>query len=624
MSNKLNQADIDNTSSRFAVKNTIAKVVIQFAGDSGDGMQVIGRQFTQASAALGNDVHTFVDYPSEIRAPAGSPEGVSGFQLCFSEILVHTAGDKYDVLVAMNPSALKVSLPNVVKGGMILVDADKFTTKDLKKADFNDNPLLNDTLVDYRIIPLPITNLTLKAIGSLSLTRAKARKCKNMFALGVVSWLFNRPLQSSEEWIKVSFAKDEEVVQANLLALQAGYNYAITAELLDAQCDIKPAQLALGRYRHVTGNQALALGVVASAYLSKKKMMVFGYPITPASDIMHYLAPFSNFNIHVMQLEDEIACACAAIGAAYGGALALTVTSGPGMDLKTEAIGLAVMAELPLVIVDVQRAGPSTGMPTKVSQTDLLAAVYGRHGECPVPVLAPSTPNDCFDTIMEAFQIAVKAMTPVIVLSDAYLANSAEPWQIPKIEDLKDLNYPKHPNTDHFIQRDPTTLTRPWIIPGTPGMMHRMGGLEKKESTGSISSDPDNHQKMVDLRLAKINRIREDYRPLEILGEPSGDLLLIGWGGTHGTIQTVVEQLSETYKISAWHTRYLFPLPKDLGNILQKFKKIAVVELNKGQLCTILRAEYLLDIKSISKVSGQPFKVEELCDRVLSLLGSVA
>ncbi|MGE3318746.1 MAG: 2-oxoacid:acceptor oxidoreductase subunit alpha [Candidatus Berkiella sp.] len=600
----------------------LEKVVIHFAGDSGDGMQVAGMQFTQACASFGNDVRTFPDFPAEIRAPAGTLPGVSGFQLSFSERPIHTPGDAYDVLVAMNPAALKVSLKNLKKGGILILDDDKFSSKDLKKAQFEESPL-EGALTEYRVIRLPMTSLTLTALEKSPLSRAAARKCKNMFALGVVYWLYHRELEDTKDWIKERFKDKVEVIEANIEALRAGYHFAVTAELFAEHYSVKASKQEPGEYRQITGNQALAWGCVAAAASANHSLLVCGYPITPASDILHLLAKHAHFGVKTFQAEDEIAAIGAAIGAAFGGELALTTTSGPGMDLKSEALGLAVMTELPLVVVDVQRAGPSTGMPTKVEQSDLLTAMYGRHGECPVPILAPATPGDCFHIMLEAFRIAMRYMTPVIVLSDAFLANGAEPWKIPDVTALPSLKPQYQQQRDGFVpyQRCPQTLARPWAIPGTPGLEHRIGGLEKENGSGNISYDGDNHQKMVDLRAAKVQGIDQDLPPLEVVGPKSGEILIISWGSTYGSVRTVAEDLQAMgHAVSFAHLRYLNPLQKEIGAILQQFQKILVVELNKGQLCQIIRARFLVDAISISKVQGKPFGVLELTELVAPYL----
>ncbi|MGD9591306.1 MAG: 2-oxoacid:acceptor oxidoreductase subunit alpha [Candidatus Berkiella sp.] len=614
-------ADIDKFTAAIPLtvkRIPLETVVIHFAGDSGDGMQLAGMQFTQASAALGNDVRTYPDFPAEIRAPQGTIPGVSGFQLSFSTRDIHTPGDNYDVLIAMNPAALKVTQSTLKHGGILIVDEDKFNDKEFKKAGLTENPLESDSMSAYRVIRLPMTSLTLKALESIQISRSSARKCKNMFALGVVYWLYHRHLEDTNHWIAERFKDEQTIATANMTALRAGYDYAITTELFAEHYTVKAAQLPKGTYRQITGNQALAWGCIAASYQSGKPMVVSGYPITPASDILHLLAKFTHFGIKTFQAEDEIAAMGASLGAAYGGALALTTTSGPGMDLKSEALGLAVMTELPLVVVDVQRAGPSTGMPTKVEQSDLLSAMYGRHGECPIPVLAPSTPGDCFDTVLEAFRIATKYMTPVILLSDAYLANSAQPWKIPELEKLPKFDVHYHQEKEGFMPyaRDPQTLSRPWAIPGTKGLEHRIGGLEKQHETGNISYDAQNHEKMVTTRAAKIKGIANDLPKLEVLGETKGKVLVIGWGGTYGAIRTAVEALQSQHQISAVHLKYLYPLQNDLAALMKSFEKVVVVELNTGQLCQILRAQFLIDAKSISKVQGKPFGVADLIARL--------
>lgn len=618
-------ADIETFTSTIPLtvkRIPLETVVIHFAGDSGDGMQVAGMQFTQSCATLGNDVRTYPDFPAEIRAPQGTLPGVSGFQLSFSERNIHTPGDAYDVLVAMNPAALKVTLKNLKKGGILIIDEDKFTDKDLKKAQFSDNPLESLILTEYRVIRLPMTSLTLKALEEINMSRASARKCKNMFALGVVYWLYHRPLEDTKEWIKERFKDESDITEANISALRAGYHYAITAELFAEHYTVKAAELPVGEYRQITGNTALAWGCIAASTVAEQSLVVCGYPITPASDILHLLAKYTHFGVKTFQAEDEIAAIGAAIGAAFGGKLALTTTSGPGLDLKSEALGLAVMTELPLVVVDVQRAGPSTGMPTKVEQSDLLTAMFGRHGECPLPVLAAATPGDCFYMVVEAFRIAVKYMTPVILLSDAYLANSAEPWKIPNTSDLPKIKVNYQQEKDGFLpyKRD-DALSRPWAIPGTPGLEHRIGGLEKQHETGNISYDPENHQKMVDLRAAKVQGIAKDLPPLEVLGAEQGKVLIIGWGGTYGSIRTAVEELQkEGHSISATHLRYLNPLQMQLGELMRAFTHVLVVELNTGQLCQLLRSQFLVDAKKVNKVAGKPFGVSELKERIMPYL----
>jgi len=598
-------------------------VVIRFAGDSGDGMQITGTQFTNTSALVGNDVHTFADFPAEIRAPAGTLPGVSGFQLTFSSHEVHTPGDYLQTLVAMNPAALKVNLQDLEENGLLLVNSNAFEEKELKKAGYTENPLTTDELNKYRVFALPFTELTLNAVKTTGLSHSQATKCKNFFALGVVFWLYSRPVEQTLVWLKNKFKKHPEIGEANCLALQAGFNYALTTELFTEHYLVKKAKLQPGHYRQITGNEALGLGCLAVAIKAQQPMLLSGYPITPASSILQQLAKYEEFGIKVFQAEDEIAALCAAIGAAYGGSLALTSTSGPGFDLKSEAMGLAVITELPLVIINVQRAGPSTGMPTKTEQADLLTAMYGRHGECPIPILAPASPGDCFAIMVEAFRIALKYMTPVIVLSDGALATGAEPWLIPNFDSLPELTPTFHQNPEGFspYARNPDTLARLWAIPGTPGLEHRIGGLEKDSQSGYVSYDPDNHQKMVNIRAQKVQGISADLPPLEILGNSTGKILVIGWGSTYGTILTAVEELQALGKaVSAVHLRYLFPFQNELGSLLKQFDKILVPELNLGQLSKLLRAEFLVDAISFSKITGKPFLVKEIRERILELL----
>lgn len=597
-------------------------VVVHFAGDSGDGMQLVGQQLTEASAILGNDIQTFSDFPAEIRAPAGTIPGVSGFQMCFANYDIHTPGDAYDTLVAMNPAALIASLSKVKANGIVIVDSDKFTLKECNKAKLDYNPIEGGELAGYRLHAVPITQLSLNAVEPAGLNRAQARKAKNFFALGVIYWLYDRPLQHTLSWLNQKFKSKPEILEANRLALKAGYNYAMTAELFTEHYRVQPAQLPAGVYRQITGNEALALGIVASGYQAQTPVLMAGYPITPASDILHQLSKWREYGVQTFQAEDEMAAMGAAVGAAYGGHLAVTCTSGPGLDLKGEMLGLAVMTELPLVVVDVQRAGPSTGMPTKTEQADLLLALYGRHGECPVPVLAPKTPSDCFAIMLEAFEFALSAMTPVIVLSDGYLANGAEPWRVPELQDLPQPKC-KFAPTDAPYQpyaRDKDTLARHWAVPGMPGCMHRLGGLEKENITGNISYDPDNHQLMVNVRRDKIQKLQKKMAPLDVTGAKQGDLLVVGWGGTFGAIQSAVLACQEEgMSISHVHLRHLWPLSAQLPALLKSFKQVVVAELNQGQLCRVLRSEYLIDAQSLSQVSGKPFSVADLIERFRAL-----
>ncbi len=598
-------------------------VNIRFAGDSGDGMQLMGTLFANASAIKTNDLFNFADYPAEIRAPAGTVHGVSGYQLSFADHKIYTPGDKIDVLVAMNPAALKTNLADLIEHGTIIYNADNFTERDLTKAGYAENPLSNADLLKHRLFAIPMNELTLAAVKDLNLSQSQAKKCKNMLALGIVTWIFDRPLQPLVEWVQQKFHADEQLATANVTALETGYNYALATDLFTEQYTVNKADLAPGVYRKVTGNQALALGCVVAAQLSQQPVLMAGYPITPASTVLHELAQYKQYNVTTFQAEDEISAICAAIGAAYGGSLAATVTSGPGLDLKTESLGLAVMSELPLVTMVIQRAGPSTGMPTKSEQTDLLAVVYGRHGECPIPILAPATPHDCFAITLEAFRLAIKYMTPVIILSDGYLATGADAWRLPDVKSLPDLKpqFCDKPTTNFTpYQRDPHTLARPWVIPGTPGLEHRIGSLEKHNNSGNISYEPQNHHEMVNLRQQKINGIANDLPPLTLLGKDSGDILVIAWGSTYGAVTTAVTELQQTgMKVSALHLRYLYPLQKDLAAICKRFNKIFIPELNSGQLHRLLRMELFIDSIPYNQITGKPFSIAELKQRITEL-----
>ena len=602
----------------------LEKATIRFAGDSGDGMQLTGTRFTTTSVIAGNDVITFPDYPAEIRAPAGTLAGVSSFDLSFSSNEIYTTADKLSVLVAMNPAALKTNSQDLEKGGILIVNSDSFAENDLRKAEYSENPLESGELNDFRVVQIPITKLTLKAVEETGLSHRDGSRSKNFFALGVVNWLFVRSLEQTQDWIKAKFKKKPDVAKANSLALQAGYNYAITIELFQARYFVPPAVLPSGDYRQITGNQALALGCVAASHRSGLSLVYSSYPITPASDILHELAQYKNFGVKTIQAEDEIAAMSSSIGSAFGGVLAVTGTSGPGFDLKSEALGYAVMTELPVVVLNVQRGGPSTGLPTKAEQTDLLAAMYGRHGEAPVPVLAPATPGDCFFMVLEAFRIALKYMTPVIVLSDGGLANASEPWKIPEIDQLPDLTPSFHTDPENFspYHRNQQTLARNWAIPGTPGLEHRIGGLEKDSETGEINYEPENHEKMVLLRDEKIRRIVRDLPQLKIIGSEKNKLLVVTWGSVFGPAFSAIEELqAEGYSVSMLHLRHLFPFQENLGEILRKFEKVLVPEMNLGQLSRLLRAEYLVDAISFSKLQGRHFLISEIRNRVLEILG---
>jgi 2-oxoglutarate ferredoxin oxidoreductase subunit alpha len=600
------------------------EVVIRFAGDSGDGMQLTGTQFADTTAMVGNDLATLPDYPAEIRAPAGTLAGVSGYQINFSSHDIRHPGDAPNVLVAMNPAALRSNIDDIDAGGVVIVDADAFTDGNLNKAGYKTNPLRDGSLASHRVFELPLTSMTLKAVAETGLAGRQASRCKNFFALGLVFWLYERPVDYTREWLEKKFKSNEQIQKANTLALLAGYNYADTTEAFTTHYRVRKARLAPGTYRSITGNEATATGFIAAALLSGRPLFYGSYPITPASDILHELARRKNYPVKTFQAEDEISAIGAAIGAAYGGAIGLTGTSGPGIALKGEAIGLAVMTELPLVIINVQRGGPSTGLPTKTEQADLFQAIMGRNGECPVAVISPATPGECFSMAIEAVRLAIKYMTPVIYLSDGYLANGAEPWSIPKVSDLPkiDVTFRTSPEGFQPYARDPRTLARPWAVPGTPGLEHRIGGLEKEDVTGNVSYDPLNHDRMVRLRAEKIARIADDIPPVEVFGRESGDVLVVGWGGTFGAITSAVEQMQrEGASVSSIHLRYLNPFPKNLGEVLRRFRRVLVAELNLGQLCLLLRGKFLVDAVSINKVQGKPFKVAEIVRAIRAHVG---
>jgi len=597
----------------------VESAVIRFAGDSGDGMQLTGTQFTNTSAVFGNDISTLPDFPAEIRAPAGSLPGVSGFQLNFSSRDIRTPGDQPTVLVAMNPAALKVNLADLSEGGLLLVNEDAFSDGNLEKAGYESNPLTDGSLEGYRVIKVPITELTLTAIKETGLNRKQGQRCKNFYALGLLYWLYDRPMDHTLQWIESKFGHNPATCEANVLALRAGFNYADTTEIFTTHYSIRKASLAPGKYRNITGNQALALGAVTASVQSNRTLFYGSYPITPASDILHELSKYKKFGVKTFQAEDEIAAVGSAIGASYAGSLGMTGTSGPGVALKAEFLGLAVMTELPVVVVNIQRGGPSTGLPTKTEQADLMQALFGRNGECPIPIVAASTPGDCYWTILEAFRIAVEYMTPVFCLSDGYLANGSEPWKVPNVEELPPLEVKFATEPESYLPylRDEETLARPWAIPGTPGLEHRIGGLEKKHLTGNVCYDPDNHDFMVRLRAEKVDRIARDIPPTEIFGEKSGKVLLVGWGSTFGAIHSATEVLQEDgLGVSAIHLRHLNPLPPDLGKIMSRFDKVLVPEINLGQLCFLLRAKYLVDAISLNQVRGKPFTISEIVKRV--------
>lgn len=600
-------------------KKTVREVTIRFAGDSGDGMQLTGTQFTNTSAVFGNDISTLPDFPAEIRAPAGSLPGVSGFQLNFSSRDIRTPGDEPNVLVAMNPAALKVNLADLEEGGILIVNSDAFNENNLKKAGYKSNPLEDGTLSAYRLFSLPITNLNAKALAECKLAKKEIDRCKNFYALGLMYWLYDRPMKVTLDWIESKFKKSPDVAAANMLALKAGYNFGETTEMFNEHYHVSRASLSPGRYRNITGNEATAIGFVTAAQQAGRPLFYASYPITPASDILHELSKLQNFNVKTMQCEDEIAAMGAAIGASFAGNLGLTGTSGPGLCLKSEGLGLAVMTELPVVVVDVQRGGPSTGLPTKTEQADLLQAMFGRNSESPVAIIAPATPGDCFWMAIEAWRIAVKYMTPVLYLSDGYLANGSEPWKIPNVEDLPKIEVHLRTEVQDFLPylRDEQTLARPWAIPGTPGLEHRIGGLEKQDITGNVSYDPLNHQAMVHLRAEKIARIANDIPDIQVHGEPEGQVLVVGWGGTCGAITAAVEEMqNRKVSVSSIHLRYLNPFPKNLGDVLSRFEKVLVAELNLGQLAMLIRSKFMIPAISYTKVMGKPFKISELIDKI--------
>ena len=607
-------------------REVIDKAVLRFCGDSGDGMQITGSQFTNTVALYGNDLATFPDYPAEIRAPAGTLPGVSGFQIQFSSSDVFTPGDSVDVLVAMNPAALKTNIRDLKQSGILIVNNDAFTDNDLRKAQVTSNPLEDHSLDGYRLFAVGLERLTRAALQELGLDAKTMDRCKNFFALGMCYWLYNRSMDLTYKWIEDKFKTKPLLVEANKLAMKAGYSYCEATEAFQISYEIPPAQLAPGVYRNLSGNQALALGFVTASQKSGLRLFQGSYPITPASDILHELSQYKDFGVMTFQAEDEIAAITSAIGAAYAGALAITTTSGPGMALKTEAMGLAVAVEIPLVICDIQRGGPSTGLPTKTEQADLLQALFGRNSEAPIPIVAPATPSDCFWAALEASRIAIKYMVPVIVLSDGYLANGAEPWRIPDADDIPEIpvrfaTEPNSPNGYLPYKRDPQTLARPWAIPGTPGLEHRIGGLEKQDVTGNINYEPLNHENMVRIRAAKVAAIVQDIPDIEPAGDAHGDLLIIAWGSTHGAITAAVKaQRAQGRKIGHVHLRHLNPLPANLGDVIKRYKKVLVPELNMGQLLWVLRAKYLVDAVGLNKIQGRPFKQIELEQKIDDML----
>jgi 2-oxoglutarate ferredoxin oxidoreductase subunit alpha len=604
-------------------REVLDTAVIRFCGDSGDGMQITGSQFTNTVALYGNDLATLPDFPAEIRAPAGTLPGVSGFQVHFSSRDVFTPGDTVDVLIAMNPAALKMNIADLKTNGILIVNLNDFGDLDLRKAQMTSNPLEDHSLDGYRLFSVELTKLTRAALKDLGLDNKSVDRCKNFFALGMCYWLYNRSMENTFRWIDAKFKSKPQLVQANRMAMQAGYSYCEATEAFQISYEIPPAKLSPGVYRNISGNTALAMGFVAASQKAGLPLFLGSYPITPASDILHELSAYKDFGVITFQAEDEIAAVTSAIGAAYGGAIGLTTTSGPGMALKTEAMGLAVAVELPLVICDIQRGGPSTGLPTKTEQADLLQALYGRNSEAPIPVLAPSTPGDCFWIAMEATRIAIKYMVPVIILSDGYLANGAEPWKIPDISQLPEIpvSFEKNPVDFKPYRRDPQTLARPWAVPGTPGLEHRIGGLEKQDVTGNVNYEPLNHERMVRLRAQKVEAIAQDIPDVVPVGAESGDLLIVSWGSTSGPITAALRsEKFKDHKIGHVHLRYLNPLPKNLGDVLMRYDKVLVPEMNMGQLVMVLRAKYLVDAQGYNKIQGKPFKTSELERKIEQVL----
>jgi 2-oxoglutarate/2-oxoacid ferredoxin oxidoreductase subunit alpha len=605
-------------------------VIIRFAGDSGDGMQLAGDRFTQETAIFGNDLSTLPNFPAEIRAPAGTLPGVSSFQLHFADHDILTPGDAPDVLIAMNPAALKANIKDLPRGGDLIVNTDEFTKRNLTKVGYEASPIDDGSLEQYHVHAVPITSMTVKALESFDITRKDAERAKNMFALGMLSWLYDRPVEGTLGFLKAKFAGKPEIMAANVAAFQAGWNFGETTEAFSVRYEVKPAPLVPGTYRNISGNTALAYGLIAASQLTGLPLFLGSYPITPASDILHELAKHKRFGVRTFQAEDEIGAIGAALGASFGGSLSVTSTSGPGMLLKAETIGLAVSVELPLIVCDIQRAGPSTGMPTKTEQADLLQAMFGRNGESPVPIIAPASPADCFNAAIEAARIAVKYRTPVILLSDGYLANGSEPWRIPQVATLPDLSQQfafAAPGEDggafEPFRRDPATLARPWAIPGTPGLEHRIGGIEKADITGDISYDPDNHDRMVRLRQAKVDGIAADIEPLAV-DDPDGSarVLVLGWGSTFGSIGAAVRRTRTAgHAVAQAHLRHLNPFPPNLGDVLRHYDKVLVPEINLGQLALLLRGRFLVDVISYNRVRGLPFRAAELAGVIEDVIG---
>jgi 2-oxoglutarate/2-oxoacid ferredoxin oxidoreductase subunit alpha len=616
----------------------LESVTIRFAGDSGDGMQLAGTQFTNVSAILGNDIATFPDFPAEIRAPAGTLAGVSGFQVHFASSDIHTPGDRLNALVAMNPAALKTNIKDLELGGILVVNSDAFGVSDLAKAGYKVSPLDDGSLKGYKVLRVPVNKLNREAVAECKLSPREADRCKNFFALGLVYWMFERPMEPTLKWIRDKFGKNPAVLEANTRTLKAGYNYGETVEIMPVHYRVPKAKIAPGTYRKITGNEALAYGLVAATQLANVPLVYSSYPITPASSILEQLSDMKRFGVKTLQAEDEIAAIGVAIGASFGGAIGATGTSGPGICLKSEAMGLAVMTELPLIVIDVQRGGPSTGLPTKTEQADLLQVMWGRNGECPIAIVAAKSPADCFNMAFEAVRIATRFMTPVVLLSDGYLANGAEPWPIPKLENLPRIPivHPTRPNSNGELashengtgekcaflpyKRD-ELLVRQWAVPGTPGLEHRIGGIEKQDVTGNVNYEPANHEHMIKTRSQKIANIALTIPDLKVEGSPEGDLLVLGWGGTYGSIATAVERATRKgLKVGHAHLQYLSPMPKNTGDVLKKFKKVLIPELNAGQLILLIRARFLVDAVGLNKFQGRPFLISEIEAKIEQML----
>lgn len=600
----------------------LSGATVRLAGDSGDGMQLLGSQLTNTSALSGNDVATFPDFPAEIRAPRGTRAGVSGFQVQFSSEEIFTPGDGLDALVAMNPAALVTNLKDLKAGGILIVNEDGFEAKDLKLAKLEQNPLEDGTIDGFRTIKVAMTRLTRDAVAETGLSTKEADRCKNFFAMGLVFWLYGRDVGPTRRFIEKKFAKHADVAKANHLALNAGWNYGETTEAFASTYQVPAADLAPGKYRNLIGNQALAYGLITAAQLSGKKLFLGSYPITPASDVLHELSRHKSLNVITFQAEDEIAAVCSAIGASFAGQMAITTSSGPGIALKGEGMGLAVMMELPLLVIDIQRGGPSTGLPTKTEQSDLLQVIYGRNGECPMPVIAARSPADCFEVAIEAWRVAVTLMTPVMILSDGYIANGSEPWRIPDVHDLGKIEI-SHPEGDEDFQpyRRNELLARPWALPGTPGLMHRLGGLEKEDVTGNVSYDPENHQKMTEIRAQKTRNVNRLVAAPDVFGPDQGEALIISWGGTYGSCRTAVTQLQhEGRQVAHLHLRWVHPLPENLGELMGQYDRIIIPELNCGQLRTLIQSQFVIPTHGINKVKGKPFSVSELKGQIVDAL----